>query len=78
MIKPVIYNGDAPYIFISYSHRDTEVVWPILLQMQKDGYRFWYDDGIEGGTSWDDIIGEHVLEGDYFIAGNGDCLFAKL
>ncbi len=68
MIKPIIYNGDAPYIFISYSHRDTEIVWPILLQMQKDGYRFWYDDGIEGGTSWDDIIGEHVLGGGYFIA----------
>ena len=51
MIKPVIYNGDDPYIFISYSHRDTELVWPILLQMQRDGYRFWYDDGIEAGSA---------------------------
>ena len=24
--------------------------------MQKDGYRFWYDDGIEAGSSWDDIL----------------------
>ena len=68
MIKPVIYNGDDPYIFISYSHKDTEIVWPILLQMQKDGYRFWYDDGIEAGSSWDDIISQHVQEGGYFIA----------
>ena len=68
MIKPIIYNGDEPFIFISYSHRDTDLVWPILLQMQKDGYRFWYDDGIEAGTSWDDIIGEHVMDGGYFIA----------
>ncbi len=68
MIKPVIYNGDDPYIFISYAHADTELVWPILVQMQKDGYRFWYDDGIEPGSSWDDVIGEHVLGSGYFLA----------
>ena len=68
MIKPVIYNGESPYIFISYSHRNTELVWSILDLMQREGYRFWYDDGIEAGTSWDDNIAEHVEGSGYFIA----------
>lgn len=36
-IRP--YNGDEPYIFISYAHKDNAVVLPILERMVTDGYR---------------------------------------
>lgn len=60
--------GREPYIFISYSHKDADVVLPILRRMQNDGFRFWYDDGIDPGTEWDENIAEHVLGCGYFIA----------
>ena len=45
------YNGDEPYIFISYSHKDAEVE-SILREIDLNGYRFWYDEGIISGRAW--------------------------
>ena len=36
--------------------------------MQADGYRVWYDEGIDPGTEWDENIAAHVTGCDYFIA----------
>ncbi len=68
MIAPIPYKGDRPYIFISYAHKDSHLVWPIVQQMQNDGYRVWYDEGIDPGTEWDENIARHVADCDYFIA----------
>lgn len=65
MVKP--YEGDN-YIFISYSHRNTAKVLGVMERMQKDGFRIWYDDGIDPGTEWDDNIAAHVDRCRYFIA----------
>ncbi len=68
MERPIPYKGDEKYIFISYAHKDSHLVWPIVRQMQNDGYRVWYDEGIDPGTEWDENIAEHVCGCDYFIA----------
>lgn len=57
---PIAYKGDQPYIFISYAHKDAELVLPIIDRLQKDGYRVWYDEGIAPGSSWDVYISEHL------------------
>lgn len=57
---PIPYDGDAPYIFISYSHKDSKEVWPIVAKMQRDGYCVWYDEGIDPGSEWDDNIASHI------------------
>ena len=44
------YRGDSPYIFISYSHKDSDVVFDIIGQLQMKQYRIWYDEGIDPGT----------------------------
>ena len=62
MRKIIPYKGEEPYIFISYSHRDTAEVYAILERMQKDGYRIWFDEGIDPGSEWDDVIAAHVKE----------------
>ncbi len=67
MEKPIAYDGDKPFVFISYSHRDIDRVWPIINQMNKNGYRVWYDDGIDPGTEWDEFIATKISECDYFI-----------
>lgn len=65
---PVPYQGEKGFIFISYAHRDSELVWPIVERMQRDGCRIWYDEGIDPGTEWDQNIAGHVERCGYFIA----------
>lgn len=48
---PVAYKGTDPYIFISYAHKDSDIVLPIISRLQKDGYRVWYDEGIAPGSN---------------------------
>lgn len=65
---PYPYNGEKPYVFISYAHKDAEKVMSIIRQLQADGYRVWYDEGIDPGTEWDDNIANHVENCGCFLA----------
>lgn len=56
-----VYEGKEPYVFISYSHKDTEKVIPIIEGLQKKGFRVWYDAGIEAGSEWPEYIAEHIF-----------------
>ena len=56
----VPYEGKQPYVFISYSHKDTKLVFPILERLSQEGYRLWYDDGIDPGAEWPESIAEHL------------------
>ena len=58
--QPTAYHGDQPYVFISYAHKDSDVVLPIIDRLQRDGYRVWYDEGIPPGSNWDEYISEHL------------------
>lgn len=68
MSKIVPYKGNEPYIFISYAHRDKDTVCEVLANMLTDGYRVWFDAGIDPGTEWDEVIAAHVEACAYFIA----------
>lgn len=57
---PTAYKGNEPYLFISYAHKDSEIVLPVISRLQKEGYRIWYDEGIAPGSSWDVYISEHL------------------
>ena len=61
-------KGDKPYLFASYSHKDSAKVIPILQRMSADGYRIWYDLGIDPGTEWDVNIANHIENCSFFIA----------
>ena len=65
MVKP--YEGTEPYIFISYSHRDTDRVVPLLEAMERAGYRIWYDEGIEAGSRWTRTLAEKILNCKIFL-----------
>ena len=56
------YEGNEKYIFVSYCHKDKDKVFPIIEQLVKDGYRIWYDEGIDPGTEWPEIIAQHLNE----------------
>lgn len=62
------YEGDKPYIFISYAHADDDAVLPIVSDMHKHGYNIWYDEGIEVGSEWQECIASHLAEAKLVIA----------
>lgn len=62
------YRGVEPYVFISYSHMDSNDVFDIINNLQSSGYRVWYDEGIDPGTEWDENVAVHVENCGYFIA----------
>lgn len=68
MQAPKTYDGKEEYIFISYAHADTGRVWPIVEELNRRGYRVWYDDGIDPGTEWDEFIAERIVNCYMFIA----------
>ena len=46
------YEGEEPYIFVSYSHADTPKVRDILTRIDEERFRFWYDDTMEIGEDF--------------------------
>ncbi len=62
------YEGNKPYAFISYSHKDSERVFEILGKLQDKGLRFWYDKGIKKGSDWSDNIAEHIRDCECMLA----------
>ena len=56
----MLYEGNEKYIFISYSHKDTPQVLPVIEALDQQGFRVWYDAGIEAGTEWPEYIEDHL------------------
>ncbi len=50
------YTGDEPYLFVSYSHKDTDKVYPILDELYKKKFRIWYDESCENGNDFRDEL----------------------
>lgn len=64
----IVYEGSEPYIFLSYSHKNTDEVMPIFEGLSDNGFRVWYDAGIEAGTEWPEYIAEHLESANCLIA----------
>lgn len=58
--RAIPYEGEEPYIFVSYCHGDKGRVYPILEQLALDGYRAWYDVGNQPGQNWLENIETHL------------------
>ena len=54
------YQGAGPYLFICYSHSDSEVVYPELVWLKESGLHIWYDEGISPGTVWREELAEAI------------------
>lgn len=53
------YEGEKPYIFVSYSHEDKEVINDLKM-LNRQGFRIWYDKAIEIDTQWSKSIDDHL------------------
>ena len=54
------YEGSEPYVFVSYAHRNSEQVLPVIRRLYEGKYRIWYDEGINPGTEWPRNIAMHL------------------
>ena len=58
------YQDKEPYFFVSYCHKDSHRVFPIIERLARKGFRLWYDEGIQAGSEWPEIIAEHLYSAD--------------
>ena len=63
----IAYEGNDPYVFVSYSHKDMDRVIPIIATLKQSMCRIWYDEGLNPGESWNDSIAEHLKNCSQFI-----------
>lgn len=61
------YKGNEPFIFISYAHADRITVEPIIESLYLQGFRVWYDAGIEYGYEWPERIATYLSRCDVFL-----------
>lgn len=67
------YNGSAPYLFVSYAHKDSDRVLPFIEELDKENYRLWYDAGINAGSNWPEVVASHLFNSKkviFFISEN--------
>ena len=59
---PTAYEGKKPYIFVSYSHLDKKEVMGYIAGLEKQGFRVWFDGGIEAGSEWPEFIADRLSD----------------
>jgi hypothetical protein len=57
-----VYQGNDPYVFVSYSHKDKEAVFEIINDLMLCACNMWYDTGIHSGEDWVNEIAEHLYK----------------
>lgn len=62
------YEGNRPFIFVSYAHKDSREVFDLIEKLAARGYRIWYDEGIEPGSEWPENIANHLLRAEMVLA----------
>lgn len=55
-----VYNGSEPFIFVSYAHQDRDIVAPLVRGLQRQGFRVWFDVGIEHGSLWAEALAQKL------------------
>ncbi len=61
------YSGDGPYIFVSYAHEDSALVYPELVRLRGLGFNVWYDEGISPGSSWRQELADAIQNAGLFL-----------
>ena len=60
MFMASAYQGNKPYIFLSYAHIDRELAHYVVDYLQEHNFNVWYDEGSIIGAQWTDVILEKI------------------
>ncbi|MDR1509533.1 MAG: toll/interleukin-1 receptor domain-containing protein, partial [Synergistaceae bacterium] len=58
---------DKSFVFVSYAHLDSKVIFPIIEGIGAEGYAIWYDKGISISSTWTDEIATAILNCSIFV-----------
>lgn len=61
------YSGTKPFLFVSYAHKDSALVFSQLRSLHELGYNIWYDEGIDPGNEWPEEIANALQSASYFL-----------
>ena len=61
------YSGKEPYLFVSYSHKDSNRVYPVLDALYDKKYRIWYDESCENGNDFRDELRVRIEAADAIL-----------
>jgi len=61
------YDGDEPFVFVSYAHKDGRQVFQEIKRLHDLGVRIWFDGGIDPGNEWPEDIGKALLKAQVFL-----------
>ena len=53
-------DEEGPYIFISYSHKDRDRVFPLITRIYEKGWHVWYDEGLEITENYYTSLSRHI------------------
>jgi len=73
---PQAYHGDGNFIFVSYSHIDSDRVMADIRGLQIRDVNIWYDEGLALGLTWnEDDVKEHIKKDTcvgvvFYVSGN--------
>jgi hypothetical protein len=62
------YRGEDKYIFVSYAHEDSSLVYPELTRLHDQGFNLWYDEGIRPTSRWTDELANAIDRSSVFLA----------
>lgn len=55
-------ESKTPYLFISYSHKDAQIVTEILNKLYDKGVNYWYDKELHAGKKWNEEVLEKISD----------------
>ena len=55
-----VYEGNEPYVFVSYSHEDRERVFGLINDLMICSCNIWYDIGLHSGNDWSEEIARRL------------------
>ncbi|MDK1025062.1 MAG: TIR domain-containing protein [Gammaproteobacteria bacterium] len=61
------YQGDEPYIFVSYAHEDDALVYSEIQWLHDQGFNIWYDEGISPGSRWSEELATSLQNSALFL-----------
>lgn len=65
--SPFLADEENPFVFISYSHKDRDIILDIITPLYEAGWKIWYDEGLTIGDRYDETLKEHIRNCSVFL-----------
>lgn len=60
-------DEEKPFVFISYSPKDRDIILDIITPLYEAGWKIWYDEGLTIGDRYDETLKEHIRNCSVFL-----------